>query len=87
VADVVEAMSSHRPYRASLGLETALAEIFEGRGKRYDADAVDACLELMRGGQFSFEETCQNGAPPEGGGERRGGVRAMGARAMPVGEE
>ncbi len=87
VADVVEAMSSHRPYRASLGLSAALSEISDGRGRRYDADAVDACLELMNGGGFSFEETCQNGAPPEGAGERRGGVRAMGQKPMPVGEE
>jgi HD-GYP domain-containing protein (c-di-GMP phosphodiesterase class II) len=48
VADVVEAMSSHRPYRASLGIERALAEIEGGRGTHYDADAVNACPRLFR---------------------------------------
>lgn len=47
VADVVEAMSSHRPYRPSLGLETALDEIRTGRGILYDAECVDACLRLI----------------------------------------
>ncbi len=47
VADVVEAMSSHRPYRPSLGLETALEEIRTGRGTRYHAQSVDACLQLI----------------------------------------
>ena len=48
VADVVEVMSSHRPYRAGLGIEKALAEIERGRGAAYDADAADACLRLFR---------------------------------------
>ena len=48
VADVVEAMSSHRPYRSGLGVETALAEIERGRGSAYDAAIVDACLRLFR---------------------------------------
>ena len=47
VADVVEAMSSHRPYRPSLGLETALEEIRNGRGTLYHAASVDACLRLI----------------------------------------
>ncbi len=47
VADVVEAMSSHRPYRPSLGLETAMAEISSGRGTFYHAPSVDACLHLI----------------------------------------
>ncbi len=47
VADVVEAMSSHRPYRPSLGLETALDEIRTGRGTLYHAESVDACLRLI----------------------------------------
>jgi PAS domain S-box-containing protein/putative nucleotidyltransferase with HDIG domain len=47
VADVVEAMSSHRPYRPSLGLETALDEIRAGRGTLYHAQSVDACLHLV----------------------------------------
>jgi len=48
VADVVEAMSSHRPYRASLGIEAALEEIEKNKGILYDADVVDACLKLFR---------------------------------------
>ncbi len=48
VADVVEAMSSHRPYRPGLGIETALVEIERGRGTAYDADVADACLRLFR---------------------------------------
>jgi HD-GYP domain-containing protein (c-di-GMP phosphodiesterase class II) len=48
VADVIEAMSSHRPYRAALGLDAALAEIERGRGTVYDTAVVDACLRLFR---------------------------------------
>jgi len=47
VADVVEAMSMSRPYREGLGIETALSKITERRGTAYDADVVDACLELF----------------------------------------
>jgi HD-GYP domain-containing protein (c-di-GMP phosphodiesterase class II) len=48
VADVVEAMASHRPYRPALGIEKALEEIFQNRGILYDPDVVDACLRLFR---------------------------------------
>jgi PAS domain S-box-containing protein len=48
VADVVEAIASHRPYRAALGIEKSLAEIERGRGTAFDADVVDACLRLFR---------------------------------------
>ena len=48
VADVVEAISSHRPYRPSLGIEAALTEIELNRGKRYDPTAVDICIKLFR---------------------------------------
>jgi putative two-component system response regulator len=48
VADVVEAMTSHRPYRPALGIDVALAEIEKNRGILYDAEAVDACLRLFR---------------------------------------
>ena len=48
VADVVEAMSSHRPYRPGLGIETALAEIEHGSGMLYDTDVAAACLRLFR---------------------------------------
>jgi PAS domain S-box-containing protein len=47
-ADVVEAMSSHRPYRPGLGVEAALAEIERGRGSVYDPVVADACLKLFR---------------------------------------
>ena len=48
VADVVEAMASHRPYRPSLGIDLALEEISGNKGILYDADAVDACLKLFQ---------------------------------------
>lgn len=48
VADVVESMSSHRPYRAALGPEAALAEIERGRGALFDPDVVDATVRLIR---------------------------------------
>ena len=47
VADVVDAMSSHRPYRASLGLEQAQEEIVCFKGTRYDAAVVDACIRVF----------------------------------------
>jgi len=47
VADVVESMSSHRPYRPQVGIERALEEIQQGRGTAYDAAAADACLRLF----------------------------------------
>ncbi len=48
VADVVEAISSHRPYRPSLGIEAALAEITQFRDVYFDPQVVDACLSLFR---------------------------------------
>jgi PAS domain S-box-containing protein/putative nucleotidyltransferase with HDIG domain len=48
VADVVEAMSSHRPYRAARGIESALEEIEAGRATLFDPSVVDACLRLFR---------------------------------------
>ncbi len=48
VADVIEAMSSHRPYRPSIGLEGALREIERGRGTSYDSIVADACRRLFR---------------------------------------
>ena len=48
VADVVEAMSSHRPYRSALGLDAALDTVHEGRGKLYDPDVVDACDRIFQ---------------------------------------
>jgi PAS domain S-box-containing protein/putative nucleotidyltransferase with HDIG domain len=48
VADVVEAMASHRPYRAALGIDLALNEISKNRGSFYDPKVVDACLRLFK---------------------------------------
>ena len=56
VADVVESMASHRPYRPSLGLDAALAEIESWSGKRYDPDAAAACLRLFRAQGFRMPE-------------------------------
>lgn len=54
VADVVEAMASHRPYRPSLGIDVALGEIEKNRGVLYDPDVVDVCVRLLREGDFRF---------------------------------
>jgi response regulator RpfG family c-di-GMP phosphodiesterase len=54
VSDVVEAMSSHRPYRPALGIDMALNEIEKGRGAIYDPDAVDACISLFKTAHFQF---------------------------------
>jgi HD-GYP domain-containing protein (c-di-GMP phosphodiesterase class II) len=56
VSDVVEAMASHRPYRAALGIVAALAEIVERRGTFYDADVVDACVRLFREKGFKLDD-------------------------------
>lgn len=55
VADVVEAMNSHRPYRPALGIDEALEEIRKNKGKLYDPDAVDACVKLFKEDGFKFK--------------------------------
>lgn len=55
VADVVEAMSSHRPYRAALGVRAALDEIESGSGRIYDREVVRHCKKIIEEG-FAFEE-------------------------------
>ncbi|HXQ68559.1 MAG TPA: PAS domain S-box protein [Alphaproteobacteria bacterium] len=55
VADVVESMTSHRPYRPALDLDVALAEIDQGKGRIYDGAAVEACLKLFRADNFKFD--------------------------------
>jgi PAS domain S-box-containing protein len=55
VADVVEAMASHRPYRPALGIEQALAEISRNRGVLYDPEVVDVCVKLFTGKSFQFD--------------------------------
>ncbi|MDD4929862.1 MAG: response regulator [Gallionella sp.] len=54
VADVVESMTSHRPYRAGLGVDAALAEIGQNKGKLFDPVVVDACFRLFREQNFHF---------------------------------
>lgn len=55
VADVVEAMASHRPYRPALGIDAALDEISKNKGVSFDPDVVDACLRLFREKGFKLE--------------------------------
>jgi PAS domain S-box-containing protein/putative nucleotidyltransferase with HDIG domain len=55
VADVVEAMASHRPYRPGLGIEKALEEIEHNRGILYDSKVVDICLKLFREKNYKLE--------------------------------
>jgi putative two-component system response regulator len=55
VADVVESMTFHRPYREALGIEMALQEIINNKGILYHADSVDACVKLFRENNFKFE--------------------------------
>jgi len=55
VADVVEAMASHRPYRPTHGIDKALEEISQKRGTLYDPEVVDICLRLFKEKGFKFE--------------------------------
>ncbi|OPX17629.1 hypothetical protein BXT86_05495 [candidate division WOR-3 bacterium 4484_100] len=54
VADVVDAMCSHRPYRSALGISEALEELEKNRGKLYEPKVVDACLKLFRTKKFHW---------------------------------
>lgn len=60
VADVVEAMTSHRPYRAALGQEAALNEIAQYKGILYDEMVVDACIQVFEKNGFSFDIVPKN---------------------------
>lgn len=53
VADIVESLAADRPYRAALGIEAAIAEITRLRGSKLDPDAVDACVRVLRRGEYS----------------------------------
>jgi HD-GYP domain-containing protein (c-di-GMP phosphodiesterase class II) len=57
VADVVEAMSSHRPYRPALGLDKAIDEVSRNKGILYEPRVVDACLETLRKGEVNLDQT------------------------------
>ncbi|MCK4548197.1 MAG: PAS domain S-box protein [Candidatus Eisenbacteria sp.] len=65
VADVVEAMASHRPYRASLGIDQALDEISRNRGTFYDSRVVDACLRLLREKGYELGSRGMVGVEPD----------------------
>ncbi len=56
VADVVEAMSSHRPYRPALGIDKALEEIEKNKGILYDQKVANVCVRLFKEKGFKFEE-------------------------------
>ena len=56
VADVVEAMASHRPYRPALGIDKALEEISQKKGVLYDPEVVDMCLKLFAEKKFKFQK-------------------------------
>ncbi len=59
VADVVEAMSSHRPYRSALGVDTALEEISQNSGVLYDPEVVGACVRLFAEKGFAFDQVIE----------------------------
>jgi putative nucleotidyltransferase with HDIG domain len=56
VVDVVEAMSSHRPYRPALGMDAALSEITQNQKTKYDNEVVNICIKLIRENGFNFNE-------------------------------
>ncbi len=60
VADVIETMETHRPYRPSLGREAALTEITKHRGTLYDPKVVDACLRLFEKKEFQYSTKSAN---------------------------
>jgi len=55
LADAVESMALHRPYRPALGIDRALEEVSQNRGVLYDPEVVDACLKLFTEKRFQFE--------------------------------
>jgi len=66
VADVVEAMASHRPYRPAYGIDKALDEILQKRDILYDPKVVDSCLKLFREEGFKFEQESKAPTSPNG---------------------
>lgn len=55
MADVVEAMTNHRPYRPALGIDKALEEISKNKGVLYDERVVDACVKIFKEKGFRFD--------------------------------
>lgn len=60
VADVVEAIASHRPYRPALGIEIALNELRKHKGTKYNTELVDLCVDLFNKKDFEFSEAKYN---------------------------
>ena len=54
VADVVEAITAHRPYRPGFGINKALKEILKNKGKLFDPEVVDACMKVFKEKKFKF---------------------------------
>jgi PAS domain S-box-containing protein/putative nucleotidyltransferase with HDIG domain len=74
VADVVDAMTHHRPYRPAFSLQEAREEISKERGRLYDPQVVDACLEVLEGkGTFTSSEYSMNSTSPQ---RRRGSTKS-----------
>jgi len=67
VADVVEAMASHRPYRPALGIDRALEEISQKKGILYDPLVADACIKLFSGNNFTVLDQDDAGGKNSGG--------------------
>ena len=55
VADVLEAITSHRPYREAVGVDAAMAEIRSGRGTRFDEEITDVCIDLVKTGHYPVQ--------------------------------
>lgn len=70
VADVVEAMSSHRPYRPPAGIDQALEEISREKGRLYDAKAVEACVRLFAARGFAFDQDTSAERDPSRGADK-----------------
>jgi putative nucleotidyltransferase with HDIG domain len=83
VADVVEAMASHRPYRPALGIDAALEEIQGHRGTWFETGAVDACLRLFRSGRVRFC-AARGGGPATATRRRARPARRRPARPSPA---
>jgi len=67
IADVVEAIASHRPYRPALGIDVALEEIKKGQGSLFDPEAVAACIRVFRDNGFAFETGSNDKLLPSSG--------------------
>ncbi len=93
IADVVESMASHRPYRTALGIDVALAEIERGLGTRYDPEIGGVVLRLFReeGYQLEGPDTAHRAPsvrpPPMAEGGPHNGQHPSGPRPRPVAEE